>query len=148
MNLRIKDGVDHFHHVQAKSHKEIAELARSLEIDIAIDLGGHTAKSRPDIFALSAAPVQLSYIGFLGTMGAEYYDYLIADSIMIPEENQKYYAEKIAYLPSFQVNDSKDVPPKITLTRKEVGLPEEGFVFCCFNNTYNCLLYTSDAADE
>ena len=136
MNLRIKAGVDHFHHVRAMSHKEIALLARSLEIDIAIDLAGLTAESRTDVFAMSAAPLQLSYIGFLGTMGADYYDYLIADAVMIPKENQKHYAEKIVYLPSFQVNDSKDLPPKITLTRKDVGLPEKGFVFCCFNNTY------------
>ena len=81
-------------------------------------------------------PIQLSYIGYLGTMGADYYDYLIADPIMIPKESQKHYVEKIVYLPSFQVNDSKDLPPELTLTRKEVGLPEEGFVFCCFNNTY------------
>jgi predicted O-linked N-acetylglucosamine transferase (SPINDLY family) len=85
---------------------------------------------------MSAAPIQLSYIGYLGTMAADYYDYLIADPVMIPKESQKYYAEKIVYLPSFQVNDSKDLPPEITLTRKDVGLPEEGFVFCCFNNTY------------
>jgi len=85
---------------------------------------------------MSAAPIQLSYLGWLGTMGADYYDYLIADSVMIPEENQKYYTEKIVYLPSFQVNDSKDLPPDIVLTRKDVGLPEEGFVFCCFNTTY------------
>ena len=85
---------------------------------------------------MSVAPIQLSYIGFLGTMGADYYDYLIADPVMIPKENQKHYVEKIVYLPSFQVNDSKDLPPEITLTRKDVGLPEEGFVFCCFNNTY------------
>ena len=136
MNLRIKAGVDHFHDVQSMSHKEIALLARSLEIDIAIDLAGLTAESRTDVFAMSAAPLQLSYIGFLGTMGADYYDYLIADAVMIPKENQKHYAEKIVYLPSFQVNDSKDLPPKITLTRKDVGLPEKGFVFCCFNNTY------------
>jgi len=69
-------------------------------------------------------------------MGANYYDYLIADPLMIPQENQKYYSEKIVYLPSFQVNDSKDLPPEITLTRKDVGLPDKGFVFCCFNNTY------------
>ena len=69
-------------------------------------------------------------------MGADYYDYLIADPIMIPKENQKYYAEKIIYLPSFQVNDSKDLPPDISLNRKDVGLPDKGFVFCCFNNTY------------
>ena len=136
VNLRIKSGVDHFRDVRAMSHKEIVLLSRSLEIDIAVDLGGISGNSRPRIFAMSAAPIQLSYIGFLGTMGADYYDYLIADSVMIPKENQKHYAEKIVYLPSFQVNDSKDLPPEITLTRKDVGLPEEGFVFCCFNNTY------------
>ena len=136
MNLRIKAGVDHFHNVEAMSHKDIALLARSLEIDIAVDLTGYTAKSRTDIFAMSAAPIQLSYIGFLGTMAADYYDYLIADPVMIPEESQQHYAEKIVYLPSFQVNDSKDLPPDITLTRQDVGLPESGFVFCCFNNTW------------
>jgi len=136
MNLRIKAGVDHFHNVGSMSHKEIVLLARSLEIDIAVDLAGLTAESRPDVFAMSAAPIQLSYIGYLGTMGADYYDYLIADSVMIPKESQKHYSEKIVYLPSFQVNDSKDSPPEMTLTRKDVGLPEKGFVFCCFNNTY------------
>ena len=136
LNLRIKSGVDYYHDVDKMSHKEIVIHSRSLEIDIAIDLGGLTAESRTDVFAMSAAPIQLSYIGYLGTMAADYYDYLIADSVMIPKESQKYYAEKIVYLPSFQVNDSKDLPPEITLTRKEVGLPEDGFVFCCFNNTY------------
>ena len=91
MNLRIKAGVDHFHNVEAMSHKDIALLSRSLEIDIAVDLTGYTAKSRIDIFAMSVAPIQLSYIGFLGTMGADYYDYLIADPVMIPKENQKHY---------------------------------------------------------
>jgi len=136
INRRIKTGVDYFYDVDLMSHQDIVELARSLEIDIAVDLGGLTSEARTDIFAMSAAPIQLSYIGYLGTMGADYYDYLIADPVMIPKESQKYYAEKIVYLPSFQVNDSKDLPPEITLTRKDVGLPEEGFVFCCFNNTY------------
>jgi len=87
----------------------------------------------------------MSYIGYLGTMGADYYDYLIADSIMIPKESQKYYMEKIVYLQSFQVNDSKDLPPNITLTRKDVGLPDKGFVFCCFNNTYKFTPTTFDS---
>ena len=136
INLRIKAGVDRFHNVESMSLKEMALFVRSLKIDIAIDLGGFTHDARTDVFAMSAAPIQLSYIGYLGTMGTDYYDYLIADPVMIPKENQKYYTEKIVYLPSFQVNDSKDLPPEITLTRKEVGLPEDGFVFCCFNNTY------------
>jgi len=123
---------------------EIVNLARSLEIDIAVDLSGYTAKARTDIFAMSVAPIQLSYIGYLGTMGADYYDYLIADPIMIPEESQKYYVEKIAYLPCFQVNDSKDLPPNLTMTRKDLGLPETGFVFCCFNNTYKITPSTFD----
>jgi predicted O-linked N-acetylglucosamine transferase (SPINDLY family) len=145
MNLRIKAGVDHFHDVDLMSHKEIVSLSRSLEIDIAVDLAGHTANSRTDIFAMSAAPIQLSYIGYLGSMGADYYDYLIADSVMIPKESQKYYVEKIVYLPSFQVNDSKDLPPDITLTRKDLGLPDKGFVFCCFNNTYKITPTTFDS---
>ena len=136
MNLRIKAGVDHFHDVRSMSHKEIALLARSLEIDIAIDLAGLTAESRTDVFAMSVAPIQLSYIGFLGTMGTDYYDYLIADQVMIPQEYQQHYAEKIAYLPNFQVNDSTETLPDAILTRKDLKLPEEGFVFCCFNNTY------------
>ena len=136
MNLRIKAGVDYFHDVFSMSHKEIALLSRSLEIDIAVDLAGLTAESRTDVFAMSAAPIQVSYIGFLGTMGANYYDYLIADPVMIPEENQKDYSEKIVYLPSFQVNDSSEVPPDIVFTRGDLGLPEKGFIFCCFNNTY------------
>jgi predicted O-linked N-acetylglucosamine transferase (SPINDLY family) len=145
MNLRIKSGVDHFHDVQTMSHKDIALLARSLEIDIAVDLGGYTVGGKTDVFAMSAAPIQLSYIGFLGTMGAPYYDYLLADEITIPKENQQYYSEKIAYLPSYQVNDSTESPPEIFFTRKDIGLPEAGFVFCCFNNTYKITPETFDS---
>ena len=134
-NLRIKEGVDKFHDVRSLSNKEIVLLARSLEIDIAVDLGGHTAHSRPEVFAMSAAPIQVVYM-FLGTMGADYYDYLIAGQSMIPKKNHKHFLEKIIYLPSYLVNDSKDISPEITFTRKDLGLPEEGFVFCCFNNTY------------
>jgi predicted O-linked N-acetylglucosamine transferase (SPINDLY family) len=78
-------------------------------------------------------------------MGADYYDYLIADKVMIPNESQKYYVEKIVYLPSFQVNDSKDLPPNLELTREEIGVPEAGFVFCCFNNTYKFTPNTFDS---
>ena len=145
INLRIKEGVDCFHDVHSMTPKEIALLARSLEIDIAVDLAGLTAKSKTDVFAISAAPIQISYIGYVGTMGADYYDYLIADKIMIPKKYQKHYKEKIVYLPNFQVNDSKDLPPNITLTRKDVGLPEKGFVFCCFNNTYKFTPNTFDS---
>jgi predicted O-linked N-acetylglucosamine transferase (SPINDLY family) len=85
---------------------------------------------------MQAAPIQASYIGYLGTMGTNYYDYLVADQTLIPDKNQKYYSEKIAYLPSYQVNDSTQSPPEIIFTRQDLGLPKEGFVFCCFNNTF------------
>ena len=145
MHLRIKAGVDHFHDVRTMSYEDVAMLARSLEIDIAVDLGGSTTNSRTGIFARSAAPIQASYIGYIGTLGANYYDYLVADQTMIPEDNQKYYAEKIVYLPSFQVNDSTQSPPSTTLTRQDVGLPETGFVFCCFNNNFKITPTTFDS---
>jgi len=78
-------------------------------------------------------------------MGVNYYDYLVADQTMIPEKNQKYYAEKIVYLPSFQVNDSTQSPPSTILTRQDVGLPETGFVFCCFNNNFKITPTTFDS---
>jgi protein O-GlcNAc transferase len=127
------------------SHKDVAMLARSLEIDIAVDLGGFTQDARTGIFAILAAPIQVSYIGYIGTMGANYYDYLVADQTMIPEKNQKHYTEKIVYLPSFQVNDSTQSPPSTNLTRQDVGLPETGFVFCCFNNHFKITPTTFDS---
>jgi len=145
MNLRIKAGVDHFHDVRTMSHKDVAMLARSLEIDIAVDLGGPTTHSRTGIFAMSAAPIQASYIGYIGTLGANYYDYLVADQTMIPEQQQQHYSEKIVYLPSFQVNDSTQSPPSTTLTRQDVGLPDTGFVFCCFNNNFKITPTTFDS---
>ena len=132
MNLRIKAGVDHFHDVRTLSDKEVAMLARHLEIDIAVDLGGFTADSRTGIFAMQAAPIQICYIGSLGSLGAHYYDYLGADRTIIPEKYTPNYLEKIAYLPSYQVNDSKQSLPTTVFTRQDLGLPETGFVFCCF----------------
>jgi predicted O-linked N-acetylglucosamine transferase (SPINDLY family) len=145
MNLRIKAGVDHFHDVRTMSYEDTAMLARSVELDIAVDLGGYTQLAKTRIFAMSAAPIQISYIGYLGTMGANYYDYLVADQTIIPEKNQKYYSEKIAYLPSYQVNDSTQSLPAAIFTRQDVGLPEAGFVFCCFNNAYKITPTTFDS---
>ena len=145
MNLRIKAGVDHFYDTFKMSYVDIVKLSRSFEIDIAVDLGGFTADSRTEIFAMSAAPIQISYIGYLGTMGASYYDYLVADQITIPKKNQKYYSEKIAYLPSYQVNNSKQEIPDTLFSRKDLNLPETGFIFCCFNNSYKITPATFDS---
>ena len=85
---------------------------------------------------MSAAPIQASYIGVLSTMGAKYYDYLIAGKSMIPKENQKYFTEKIVYLPSYQVNDSKEPLPELSYTRDDFHLPTNFFIFCCFNSAF------------
>jgi len=137
MNLRIKASVDHFHNVHMKPDKDVAMLVRSYEIDIAIDLGGFTQGNRTEIFAMLAAPIQVCYLGYAGTMGADYMDYLICDRIVIPEDKQNFYSENLAYLPnSYMANDSKIVPSEGAYTRKNFELPAEGFVFCCFNSTY------------
>ena len=137
MNLRIKAGVDHFHDVHMKPDQEIAMLARSLEIDIAIDLGGFTQGSRTGVFSMSAAPIQTCYLGYPGTMGSDYIDYLICDHIVIPDDKQNYYLENLVYMPnSYMVNDSQIKPSDKTFTRKDLNLPAKGFVFCCFNSIY------------
>jgi len=137
MNLRIKSGVDYFHDVRSMSHKEVALLARSFELDIAIDLGGFTQDTRTEIFAMRTAPIQVNYLGYSSTMGTEYMDYIIADQTLIPKEKQKFYSEKVAYLPdSFMVNDTKNTISKRVFTREEASLPSSGFVFSCFNHHY------------
>ena len=139
MRLRLSEAFNQFIDVSDMSDLEIAKLARDLQIDIAVDLGGHTQDSRTGIFSYLAAPIQTSYIGYLGTMGAEYYDYLLADEIIIPVGLQKFYSEKIAYLPSYQANDRKRTISERQFTRGELGLPETGFVFCCFNHNFKIL---------
>jgi len=145
MRNRLKQSFDHFLEVHDKTEMQIAELARDFEIDIAVDLGGHTKFSPIEVMSYRAAPIQISYIGYLGTSGAEYIDYILADKILIPEEEQKFYSEKVAYLPSYQVNDRKRPIPAPIFTRGELGLPEDGFVFCCFNNNYKILPSTFDS---
>jgi predicted O-linked N-acetylglucosamine transferase (SPINDLY family) len=136
MRRRLRRAFDRFIDVRERSDRQIAELARSLELDIAIDLGGFTEGCRSRIFALRAAPLQLSYLGYLGTMGAPYMDYLVADSIIVPPEYRQHYAEKLLYLPSYQANDSQRHIADRCFTRDELGLPDSGFVFCCFNANY------------
>lgn len=137
MRNRVFASFDRFIDVRTKSDKEVVELSREMDVDIAVDLKGFTTDSRTGIFALRAAPIQVNYLGYPGSMGAEYIDYLIADSALIPVHNQKYYTEKIVYLPdTYQVNDSKRLISDRLFTREELDLPETGFVFCCFNNNY------------
>jgi predicted O-linked N-acetylglucosamine transferase (SPINDLY family) len=129
--------MDRFLDVQPMSDLDIAQLSRGLDVDIAVDLMGLTSDSRPGIFAERAAPIQVNYLGYPGTMGANFIDYLVADHTLIPEESQQYYTEKIVYLPdSFQSNGSKCLPSTTPYTRAGEGLPARGFVYCCFNNSH------------
>lgn len=144
MKQRISSACDHFIEVGKETDQAVAAIARKMEIDIAIDLGGFTKDNRLGIFSYRAAPVQISYIGYLGTTGAPYMDYILADKTLIPEQSREFYSEKIAYLPSYQVNDSKRIISDRVFTRKEFGLPETGFVFCCFNNNYKLTPATFD----
>jgi predicted O-linked N-acetylglucosamine transferase (SPINDLY family) len=140
MRQRLEKSFDQFIEVGHQSDLEIAQLSRELNIDIAVDLKGFTQDSRTGIFAHRAAPIQVSYLGYPGTMGAEYMDYIIADKILIPEGAQQAYSEKVVYLPnSYQVNDRKRLISDKQFTRQELGLPENGFVFCCFNNNFKIL---------
>ena len=137
MRKRLEGSFDRFIEVGGKTDIEIAKLSRDLNIDIAVDLKGFTEDSRTDIFSYRAAPIQVNYLGYPGTMGADYIDYIIADKTLIPVESQSCYQEKVIYLPnSYQVNDRKRLISDRKFSRQELGLPESGFVFCCFNNNF------------
>ena len=134
---RYRCAFDHYLDAKNIPSYELAKLLRAMEIDIAIDLSGHTEGTRLDVLSHRPAPVQMTYLGFPGTLGLPFIDYLIADPRIIPPEQQKHYAEKILYLPHcYLPRDTSVVPSPITPKRSDFGLPEEGFVFCSFNHDY------------
>jgi protein O-GlcNAc transferase len=134
---RLKGAFERFVDVAHSSDQEIADLVRALEIDIAVDLTGFTQDNRINVLARRPAPIQINYLGYPGTLGAGYIDYLVADRVIIPPEHAAYYEEEIVYVPdSFMVNDAKRPISDHTPTRGECGLPNAGFVFCCFNGSY------------
>lgn len=131
MRQRITDAAEHFVDISAASDTEALYLARESEIDIAVDLTGHTGAARTGIFAQRAAPVQVNAIGYPGTMGADYMDYILADSTVIPEADRAHYREKIIYMPgSYNVTEVERGAASRSFTRAAVGLPRDGFVFC------------------
>jgi protein O-GlcNAc transferase len=134
---RLEASFERFIEAHAYGDDQIADLVRSLEIDLLVDLKGFTQELRTGIFARRPAPIQVNYLGYPGTMGAAYIDYILADRIVVPENQRECYSEKIAYLPnSYQVNDAKRSIADNAPMRIELGLPVTGFVFCCFNNNY------------
>ena len=140
MRARLEAGFDRFIDAFAKSDFEVARLLTGLNVDIAIDLKGHTRDSRPGIFAFRPCPIAVSYLGYAGTMGANYIDYLLADATVIPEGTDHFYTEQVVRLPfSYQINDSRRVLPDAAMTRSDAGLPEQGFVYCSFNNPHKIM---------
>jgi predicted O-linked N-acetylglucosamine transferase (SPINDLY family) len=133
MRNRLEAAFDHFIEVDKMSDLEVAQLSRQLGIDIALDLGGHTKDSRTGIFAARAAPIQVSHLGFPGSMGADYIDYVLSDAHLLPESSAKYFTEKIAYVPCAFTYDRQRQISTEPLSRAQYGLPESGFVFTCQN---------------
>ena len=137
MRGRLKRAFERFIDVRGRSDVEIAHLVRELEIDIAVDLKGYTSEARPAVFSLRPAPLQVNYLGYPGTMGAPFMDYLIADSLVVSEAHKAFYAEKIVSLPyTYQPNDRSREVAAARVDRTSAGLPPSGVVFCCFNNSY------------
>jgi protein O-GlcNAc transferase len=140
MRERIEKACAKFFDVRDQDDVSIATLLRNLEVDVAIDLKGHTGGARPGILACRPCPVQVNYLGYPGTMGAAYVAYLIADRIVIPPEHRQFYSEQIVYLPeTYQANDSARPISPHGITRRVAGLPESGFIFCCFNGSQKVL---------
>ena len=137
LRARMLRAFDRFVDVRGMGSLQIAQLMRDMEVDIAIDLGGYTSDTRTEVFAYRPAPVQVNYLGYPGTMGSDYYDYIVADKQVIPQEQQRFYTEKVAYLPDAYLPTDRSVQiSERTPTRAECGLPEDAFVFCSFSHDY------------
>jgi tetratricopeptide (TPR) repeat protein len=137
MRGRLEKSFSQFIDVDALTDEEIAKLSRDMKIDIAVDLKGYTTEARPKIFMYGAAPIQISYLGFPGTMGLSCFDYIVADRIVIPDALNDGVIEKIIYMPNcYQVNDRRRKISTTKPSKKSLGLPDTGFIFCCFNNNY------------
>lgn len=134
---RMVAAFDRFIDARQMTSRQIAELMRELEVDVAVDLAGYTADSRTDVFAYRPAPVHVNYLGYPGTMGLPYMDYIMADRHVIPPEHQRFYDEQVVYLPdAYLPTDSSVAIAERTPTRAECGLPEDAIVFCSFSHDY------------
>ena len=137
MRQRLESSFDSFTDVQRMSDRDITLKVRQDEIDIAIDLNGYTENARTGIFAYRAAPIQINYLGYPGTLGVDFMDYIVADRFLIPSKNQKHFNEKPLYLPNtYMPTDDSRLLSQKHMNRSDMGLPDDAFVFCCFNNNY------------
>jgi protein O-GlcNAc transferase len=137
MQARARRAFDVFVDADDLEEPALLDHIAQAELDIAIDLSGHTEGNRLDLFAKRLAPIQASYLGYAGTSGSSFIDYLIADKTVCPPESLPHYSEKLVWLPQcFMPHDNAQPISDRAFTRAEFGLPESGFVFCCFNNHY------------
>jgi len=136
MGKRLRAAFDRFIDADRQGDEQTATLLRGMEVDIAVDLMGFTSGCRPGILSFRPAPVQVNFLGYPGTMGTAYVDYIVADRTVVPDEHRPFYAEKVVTLPdTYQCNDPRRAIADRIPSRVELGLPEQGFVFCCFNNS-------------
>ena len=143
--LRLKKAFFKFHEVADKSSEEIVNLSRELKIDIAIDLMGHTGgfENRIEIFMNKCAPIQINFLGYPGTSGTNKIEYILADKTVIQEYEKKFYTEKIIYLPnSYQPSEKNRFISNKKFEKKQFNLPEDKFIFCCFNSNQKILKTT------
>ena len=139
MRARLKRTFDRFVDIARFSHTDAAARIHDDQVDILVDLKGYTQFARTEIVALRPAPLQVNYLGYPGTMGAEFIDYLVTDRFTTPREHAEHFSEKLAYMPGcYQVNDRKRIVAA-TPSRGELGLPQQSFVFCCLNQTFKIL---------
>lgn len=137
LRQRMLDTFDHFIDARMMESRRIAQIMRDMEVDIAIDLAGFTSDSRSEVFGMRPAPVQVNYLGYPGTLGTPYMDYIVADRHVIPPEHKQFYNEQVVYLPDAYLPAASGLKiSEHTPTRAECGLPEEGVVFCSFNHDY------------
>ena len=149
MRRRLVAAADRFTDLREMSDLEAARMITADKIDIAVDLTGYTSYSWAEIPSHRPAPVQVSYLGFPGTMGVDFIDYIIVDPFVVPDDQQAFFTEKLVHLPEcFQVNDGTRRIADRTPSRAECGLPEDGFVFCSFNNGYKITRFLRRASNK
>lgn len=142
INQRIKAATEHWTDIRNASDDEAAAIIAADEIDILIDVNGHTREARLGVFARRPAPIQVNWLGYPGTMGSPYHHYIIGDDWVIPADHEIYYSERVLRLPCYQPNDRKRIVDTAPPKRSDHGLPEDAFVFCCFNAAHKVTRYS------
>ena len=144
IQARIKANVDHWRDIRGVSDDDAAAQIAQDGIDILVDVNGHTRDARIGVFARRPAPIQVNWLGYPGTMGSSFHHYIVADDWTIPVYAEDWYSEKVLRLPCYQPNDRKRIVDETVPTRSDFGLPDDAFVFCCFNASHKFTRFSFD----